>query len=215
MVHFQGGTQGLVKPRMRAMMSATALFSMNLVGFGLGPVVVGELSDYFGGGTELRRALLLLMVFMLWAAVHFLLGARHYVRDLERERLEPDDCWTASVLRKGDPDLGPGVAIAASTGRHGRRCDRSAGRSSVMSRIRPPAAAGSSKRSSTIDRHRPNRGRHDPSIGSIPTSADRSGASGRGVRGTTSSSRSLPELGESKVVMVGILSSWRVGHRLG
>lgn len=75
--------QGLVRPRMRAMMSATALFAMNLVGFGLGPVVVGELSDYFGGGTELRRALILLMVFMLWAAVHFLLAARHYVRDLE------------------------------------------------------------------------------------------------------------------------------------
>jgi len=75
--------QGLAKPRMRAMMSATALFSMNLVGFGVGPVVVGELSDYYGGGTELRRALIMLMVFMLWAAAHFLLGARGYVRDLE------------------------------------------------------------------------------------------------------------------------------------
>ncbi|MFO0688423.1 MAG: MFS transporter [Myxococcota bacterium] len=75
--------QGLVKPRMRAVMSATALFAMNAVGFGVGPVVVGELSDYFGGGVELRKALLALIVFMFWAATHFLLGARTYLRDLE------------------------------------------------------------------------------------------------------------------------------------
>jgi len=75
--------QGLVKPRMRAIMSATALFAMNFVGFGLGPVVLGELSDHFGGGTELRKALLILIVFMFWAAAHFLLGARSYVRDLQ------------------------------------------------------------------------------------------------------------------------------------
>ncbi|MBK7950913.1 MAG: MFS transporter [Deltaproteobacteria bacterium] len=75
--------QGLVKPRMRAVMSATALFAMNAVGFGVGPVVVGELSDYFGGGVELRKALLALIVFMFWAAAHFLLGARTYLRDLE------------------------------------------------------------------------------------------------------------------------------------
>jgi predicted MFS family arabinose efflux permease len=74
--------QGLVKPRMRATMSATALFAMNAVGFGIGPVVVGELSDHFGGGAELRKALLMLTVFMLWAAAHFLMGARTYRRDL-------------------------------------------------------------------------------------------------------------------------------------
>jgi len=68
---------------MRATMSATTLFAMNLVGFGVGPVVVGGLSDYFGGGVELRKALLALIVFMLWAMVHFLLGARTYLRDLE------------------------------------------------------------------------------------------------------------------------------------
>ncbi|MEZ4281161.1 MAG: MFS transporter [Myxococcota bacterium] len=77
--------QGLVKPRMRAVMSATALFAMNAVGFGIGPVVVGELSDAFGGGTELRKALLSLLVFMFWAAGHFLLGARTYRQDLEEK----------------------------------------------------------------------------------------------------------------------------------
>lgn len=75
--------QNLVRPRMRAVMSALALFAMNLVGFGLGPVLVGELSDAFGGGSEIRFALLALVGFVAWAAVHYVLGARTYLRDLE------------------------------------------------------------------------------------------------------------------------------------
>ena len=64
--------QGLAKPRMRAMTSATALFVMNLVGFGLGPIAVGVLSDRFGGGTQIRYALLSLLVCLAWASVHCL-----------------------------------------------------------------------------------------------------------------------------------------------
>ena len=75
--------QSLVRPRMRAVMSAIALFAMNLVGFGLGPILVGRLSDYFGGGTEIRHALVALIVFVAWAAIHYVLGARTYLRDLE------------------------------------------------------------------------------------------------------------------------------------
>ncbi len=75
--------QNLVRPRMRAVMSALALFAMNLVGFGLGPVLLGLLSDRFGGGAEIRWALVSLIVFVGWAAIHYLLGARTYVRDLE------------------------------------------------------------------------------------------------------------------------------------
>ncbi len=71
--------QGLVRPRMRATMSAIALFVMNLVGGGLGPIVLGQLSDRFG----LRRAMSILIVFVAWAAIHYVLGARSYVRDLE------------------------------------------------------------------------------------------------------------------------------------
>lgn len=74
--------QGLVKPRMRAVMSATALFAMNFVGFGLGPVVMGELSDFLGGGAELRKAMIALIFCVAWAAIHYLLGARTYLRDL-------------------------------------------------------------------------------------------------------------------------------------
>ena len=75
--------QALVRPRMRATMSAIGLFAMNIVGFGLGPIVVGVLSDHFGGGAEIRYALLSLIVCMGWAAVHYVLGARTYLRDLE------------------------------------------------------------------------------------------------------------------------------------
>ncbi len=75
--------QGLVKPRMRAVMSATALFAMNAVGFGIGPVVVGELSDYFGGGMAIRKALLALIFCLVWAAGHDFMGSRTYRHDLE------------------------------------------------------------------------------------------------------------------------------------
>lgn len=71
--------QGLVKPRMRATMSAIALFAMNLIGGGLGPIAIGQLSDRFG----LRAAMIMLIVFVAWASVHYLLGARSYVRDLD------------------------------------------------------------------------------------------------------------------------------------
>ena len=74
--------QGLVKPRMRATPSALALFVMNLVGFGIGPILVGELSDRFGGGDQIRYALVALVGFVGWASLHYVLGARSYRQDL-------------------------------------------------------------------------------------------------------------------------------------
>ena len=78
--------QSLVKPRMRGMMSAIALFAMNIVGFGLGPLVVGYLSDAFGGGDQIRKALLVLVLTcMPWACIHYGLAARSYRNDLLRK----------------------------------------------------------------------------------------------------------------------------------
>jgi fatty acid desaturase len=74
--------QSLVKPRMRAMMSAVALFAMNLVGFGIGPVLVGGLSLLLGGDQQLRYALLVFVVCFPWAAAHYALAARTYRSDL-------------------------------------------------------------------------------------------------------------------------------------
>lgn len=74
--------QSLVKPRMRAMMSAIGLFAMNIVGYGIGPWLVGLVSDRMGGGEQLRYALLAMLIFLVWACVHYLLGARTFARDL-------------------------------------------------------------------------------------------------------------------------------------
>jgi predicted MFS family arabinose efflux permease len=75
--------QSLVKPRMRATMSAIALFVMNLVGGGLGPIAVGQLSDRFG----LSAALTVLIVFVGWASIHYVLGARTYSQDLQAKNV--------------------------------------------------------------------------------------------------------------------------------
>ena len=74
--------QSLVKPRMRAVMSAIALFGMNLLGFGVGPWAVGVISEELGGGAALRGAMLWASLFMVWACVHYVLAARSYRRDL-------------------------------------------------------------------------------------------------------------------------------------
>ena len=75
--------QSLVKPRMRAVMSAIALFGMNLLGFGVGPWAVGVISARLGGGEALRDAMLWVSLFMLWACVHYVLAGRSYRRDLQ------------------------------------------------------------------------------------------------------------------------------------
>lgn len=77
--------QALAEPRMRAMAAAMLLFSKALIGMGLGPLVVGMLSDRLAplaGEDSLRYSLLLAPLFNLWAGMHFLLAARHLRQDL-------------------------------------------------------------------------------------------------------------------------------------
>jgi len=71
--------QELVDIRMRAMAAAILLFIVNLVGMGIGPLVVGMLSDFYAkeyGAESLRYALVSLSVVYLWAAFHFFMAAR-------------------------------------------------------------------------------------------------------------------------------------------
>ncbi|MEM7413503.1 MAG: MFS transporter [Myxococcota bacterium] len=75
-------SQSLVGPRMRAMTAASMLFSMNLFGYGGGPVVAGVMSDLFGGEEALRYALALMNMLLLWAGVHYFLATRTYREDL-------------------------------------------------------------------------------------------------------------------------------------
>jgi predicted MFS family arabinose efflux permease len=77
--------QSLVKPRMRATMSAIGLLAMNLVGFGVGPQLTGIISDALRprfGELSIRYALLAVTCLMAWAALHYFLAARTYRADL-------------------------------------------------------------------------------------------------------------------------------------
>jgi MFS transporter, Spinster family, sphingosine-1-phosphate transporter len=75
--------QTLVPPRMRAMSLAIIYFFANLIGFGLGPLVVGVLSDALRphfGLDSLRYALVAVCPGYLWAAWH-LWRAGRFVED--------------------------------------------------------------------------------------------------------------------------------------
>ena len=80
-------TQGLARPEMRAVASAILLFVINLIGLGLGPTLVGYLSDGLEpryGVESLRHALLWVVVIgAAWSILHYLLAARTLRRDLE------------------------------------------------------------------------------------------------------------------------------------
>ncbi|MBX3510780.1 MAG: MFS transporter [Hyphomonadaceae bacterium] len=100
-------TQGVATPRTRATATAFLLLIVNLIGYGLGPPFVGLANDWIAssiladGGltlaqcaapenaaacasaqaTGLRYALVALLAFLVWAAVHFLLVGRTLVKD--------------------------------------------------------------------------------------------------------------------------------------
>jgi len=76
-------TQGLVKLRMRATASAILLFVLNMVGLGLGPLLVGILNDAFAarfGAGAVRWSLLVVSLFGGSAASVFFLRAGRTLR---------------------------------------------------------------------------------------------------------------------------------------
>ena len=82
--------QGLARPHMRALVSAILLFIINLVGLGLGPQIVGVLSDLLKPGLgvdSVRYALLVVVVIGAgWSTLHYALAARTLRADLETGR---------------------------------------------------------------------------------------------------------------------------------
>jgi MFS family permease len=79
-------TQALAAPQMRAVAASIVIFAKTMVGLGLGPLLIGGVSDLLlpvAGRHSLRYALLLLALFSLWSAVHFMLGARRLRADLD------------------------------------------------------------------------------------------------------------------------------------
>ena len=77
-------SHGLVGLRMRALTSAVFFFFINLIGLGLGPLIVGYLSDTFaasGSETPLATAMLIVgCIASIWGCVHYLIASRS-IRD--------------------------------------------------------------------------------------------------------------------------------------
>ena len=71
----------------RATTAALTLMTVYLIGFGLGPGIIGWVSDLLVpsyGEESLRQAVLLLLLLAIPSALFFLLAARHYRTDLAR-----------------------------------------------------------------------------------------------------------------------------------
>ena len=78
-------TQGISTLRMRAVAAGILLFILNIIGLGLGPQLVGILSDVLNpeyGDESLRWALLICSLVYMWAAVHYFIAGRHLGDDL-------------------------------------------------------------------------------------------------------------------------------------
>jgi hypothetical protein len=71
----------MVEQRMRATASALFYLVINIIGLGLGPTIIGAISDYLApalGSESLRQALLyVLPAASVWASAHFFIGAYH------------------------------------------------------------------------------------------------------------------------------------------
>lgn len=78
-------THSLVPAKMRAFASAVLFFVLNIIGLGLGPLVIGMLSDYFEptmGQDALRWAFTSTFVTGGIAALLFFIAGRHYEKDI-------------------------------------------------------------------------------------------------------------------------------------
>jgi len=72
-----GSMLSLAQPNMRGTTAATMQVCTNLVGYGMGPFMVGILSDFYGGEQSLRYAIAtVIFISCPWAAIHFALSAR-------------------------------------------------------------------------------------------------------------------------------------------
>ena len=77
--------QTLVHPRMRATMAAILLLLTTLLGFGVGPLLTGTISDYFApsvGVMSVGYGMVGANLLALWGGIHFLLASRSLRRDL-------------------------------------------------------------------------------------------------------------------------------------
>ncbi len=79
--------QMVVKPHMRAMAASVLLFSLNVIGVGLGPQLVGILNDFFAssfGDAAVRYSLGAISCLNLLAAALYLIASRYLAADLAK-----------------------------------------------------------------------------------------------------------------------------------
>jgi MFS family permease len=79
-------TQALATLRMRSVATSVLLFVQTLIGQGIGPSVAGFISDRLApsaGTASLRYALVIVGLVNVWAAAHYMWGARSLRQDLE------------------------------------------------------------------------------------------------------------------------------------
>jgi predicted MFS family arabinose efflux permease len=79
--------QSLVAVRMRTVASSLFLFIVNIIGMGLGSLLIGALSDAFEptfGKDALRYALLSFMIFNLWSVYHYWRAGQFMADGLKR-----------------------------------------------------------------------------------------------------------------------------------
>lgn len=84
-----GTIQNLAPTRMRALASAILLFILNIIGLGLGPFLVGVMSDLLApqfGEESLRYAILIATAAYFWAGAHFFLAGKTIEADLQAAR---------------------------------------------------------------------------------------------------------------------------------
>lgn len=76
--------QSVAGPERRALAVALLMFANAMIGLGLGPLVVGMLSDWLApsvGQLSLRYAFLAVLAVSVWSIAHFMVAARSYRED--------------------------------------------------------------------------------------------------------------------------------------
>ncbi len=83
-------SHNLVSGRMRALTSAVLFFVLNLIGLGLGPVIVGFMSDTFtqnGIAAPLGTAMVICgTIAAIWSVIHYVLAANKVTGDIARRQ---------------------------------------------------------------------------------------------------------------------------------
>jgi predicted MFS family arabinose efflux permease len=85
-------SQGLAPLRMRAVATSLVLFVQTLIGLGVGPFLVGAISDHLRpttGTNSLAYGLVIVGLVNIWAAIHYFRGAQSLRADLQLATTRP------------------------------------------------------------------------------------------------------------------------------